>query len=152
MEFEEFEAHLSAARARRTSLSSPGGFDFFASRVTSESELSEVEKALRVQLPGEYKEFMKRHGGGMFLFLDLLPVITSDDQGDDLLRVNTQEFKVADFVAVAPVGTGDWWGFSVIEGRCANQVDFSDHEDGRVEFEATGFLDFLAREGLRVGR
>ncbi|MFC8957794.1 SMI1/KNR4 family protein [Streptomyces sp. NPDC057101] len=152
MEFEEFEAYLSAARAKRAGLSSPEGFDVFESRVASETDLLEVEEALGVQLPGEYREFMKRHGGGMFLFLDLLPVAASDDQEDDLRRVNASEFKHGDFIAVAPVGTGDWWGFSVNEGRCANQVDFWDHEDGQVQFAASSFLEFLAREGLRVGR
>ncbi|MFJ3860340.1 SMI1/KNR4 family protein [Streptomyces sp. NPDC090085] len=152
MESEEFEVHLSAARAKRAGLSSPEGFDVFESRVASEAELSEVEETLEAQLPGEYREFMKRHGGGMFLFLDLLPVVASDDQEDDLTRVNVAEFKDGGFIAVAPVGTGDWWGFSVVEGRCANQVDFWDHEDGQVQFAATGFLEFLAHEGLRVGR
>ncbi|MFJ3901406.1 SMI1/KNR4 family protein [Streptomyces sp. NPDC090025] len=120
--------------------------------MASEAELSEAEETLQAQLPGEYREFMKRHGGGMFLFLDLLPVVASDDQEDDLVRVNVAEFKDGNFVAVAPVGTGDWWGFSVVEGRCASQVDFWDHEDGQVQFAATGFLEFLAYEGLRVGR
>ncbi|MFE2967394.1 SMI1/KNR4 family protein [Streptomyces sp. NPDC059340] len=152
MEFEEFEVHLSATRAKRAGLSSPEGIDVFESRVASEAELLEVEESLRVQLPSEYREFMKRHGGGMFLFLDLLPVVAPDAQEDDLRRVNAAEFKDGSFVAVAPVGTGDWWGFAVHEGRCANQVDFWDHEDGQVQFAATGFLEFLAREGLRVGR
>ncbi|MEU8578584.1 SMI1/KNR4 family protein [Streptomyces asoensis] len=152
MEFEEFQALLSTARAKRAGLSSPEGLEVFESRRASEAELLEVEEALRVQLPFAYREFLKRHGGGMFLFLDLLPVVASDDQEDDLRKVNVAEFKNGDFFAVAPVGTGDWWGFSVIEGRCADQVDFWGHEDGQVQFAAIGFLEFLAREGLRLGR
>ncbi|MFF9865077.1 SMI1/KNR4 family protein [Streptomyces sp. NPDC013953] len=152
MEFEEFEAHLAAARAKRAGLSGPEGFEVFECRTASEGELLRAEVALRAQLPAEYKEFMQRHGGGMFLFLDLLPVVGSSDQEDDLVKVNLREFDAASFVAVAPVGTGDWWGFSVIDGRCDDQVNFWDHEDGRVQFEAASFLDFLAHEGLRVGR
>ncbi|MET9964978.1 SMI1/KNR4 family protein [Streptomyces sp. NPDC006356] len=152
MEFEEFEAHLAAARAKRAGLSSPEGFEVFERRVASEDDILAAEGALHVQLPDDYKEFMKRHGGGMFLFLDLLPIAGSDDQEDDLLKVNLREFAGVDFVAVAPVGTGDWWGFSVVDGRCAGQVNFWDHEDGRVQFAADSFLGFLVREGLRVGR
>ncbi|SOB85317.1 SMI1/KNR4 family protein [Streptomyces sp. 1331.2] len=152
MEFEEFEAKLVAARAKRAGLNSPEGFDVFEFRTASEDDLMVAEEALGARLPGEYKEFMKRYGGGMFLFLDLLPIASSDDQEDDLLKVNLREFLDADFIAVAPVGTGDWWGFSVIDGRCADQINFWDHEDGRVQFEAASFLDFLAHEGLRAGR
>lgn len=152
MEFEEFETHLAAAHAKRAGLSGPEGFEVFECRTASEDDLLRAEGALHAQLPHEYKDFMKRHGGGMFLFLDLLPVVGSGDQDDDLLKVNLQEFVGVDFVAVAPVGTGDWWGFSVIDGRCTGQVNFWDHEDGRVQFEADSFLYFLVREGLRVGR
>ena len=152
MRFEEFEAHLAAARAKRAGLSSPEGFEVFEGRAASEDDLLAVEDALQVRLPDEYKEFMKRHGGGMFLFLDLLPIAGTGDHEDDVLKVNLGESAGANFVAVAPVGTGDWWGFSVIDGRCADQVYFRDHEDGHVQFEADSFLDFLAREGLRVGK
>ncbi|MFD5575194.1 SMI1/KNR4 family protein [Streptomyces cadmiisoli] len=152
MEFEEFEVHLAATRAKRAGLSGPEGFEVFECRAASEGELLRAEGALHAQLPQEYREFMKRHGGGMFLFLDLLPVVGSGDQDDDLLKANLQEFFGGDFVAVAPVGTGDWWGFSVIDGCCTDQVNFWDHEDGQVQFEADSFLNFLVREGLRVGR
>lgn len=152
LEFKDFEAHLAAARAKRAGLSSPEGFEVFEGRAASEEDVLAAEDALHVQLPDDYKEFMKRHGGGMSLFLDLLPISGSDGQEEDLLKVNLRDFAGVDFVAVAPVGTGDWWGFSVIDGRCAEQVYFWDHEDGRVQFEADSFLGFLAREGLRVGR
>jgi hypothetical protein len=152
MEFEEFETYLAAARAKRGSLSDPEGFEVFECRRASEAELLRAEDALGVQLPGEYKEFMKRHGGGMFLFLDLLPIVGSGDHEDDLLKINLREFIAVSFVAVAPVGTGDWWGFPVIGGRCSGQVHFWDHEDGQLQFEAASFLEFLTREGLRVGR
>lgn len=151
MEFEEFETHLAAARTKRAGLSSGEGFDVFEGRLASQEDLVAAERALRVQLPDDYKEFMKRHGGGMFLFLDLLPVSGSDDQEDDLVKVNLRDFADIAFVAVAPVGTGDWWGFSVTEGRCASQVSFWDHEDGSVQVEVDTFLGFVAREGLRVG-
>lgn len=152
VKLEEFEVHFSEARAQRAA---PGGlevFDVFESRLASEDEILEVEKGLRVRLPDEYKEFMKSYGGGMFLFVDLLPVVARADQRDDLATVNAAEFGNGNFIAIAAVGTGDWWGFSVVEGRCADQVDFWDHEDGQVQCAATGFLDFLAREGLRIGR
>ncbi len=151
MELAEFESHLAAARSKRAALSSAGAVDVFEGRLASAEELLQVEAALDAQLPVEYKEFMRRYGGGMFLFLDLLPVASADPYEDDLLGVKAREFGTIDFVAVAPVGTGDWWGFSIAAGRCLTEVHFWDHEDGKTELVAPGFLDFVAREGLRVG-
>ncbi|WP_108990757.1 SMI1/KNR4 family protein [Streptomyces coelicoflavus] len=152
MEFDEFEEHLSRASVRRASLVGSSDIEVFEGQIASESELSTAENTLGVELPEKYKQFMKRHGGGEFLFIDLLPIIASDSQEDDLLGVNSREFLSSGFIAVAPVGTGDWWGFSVVEGCCNDRVDFRDHEDGRVHSVASDFLDFLAHEGLRVGR
>ncbi|WP_431967288.1 SMI1/KNR4 family protein [Actinacidiphila sp. bgisy160] len=152
MDFAEFEEHLSTARAKRAALSSPEGGDVFESRRASEAELSDAEVILGTSLPAEYKEFMQRYGGGMFLFLDLLPIAAHEGPDDDLLKVYEREFKYANFVPVAPVGTGDWWGFLSAEGRCSPEVYFRDHEDGRFHLEADSFLEFMARKGLRLGK
>ncbi|MEV8065065.1 SMI1/KNR4 family protein [Streptomyces sp. NPDC085995] len=150
MEFEEFEAILSAARTERAGQSLPEGFQLFDSWVASDADLSHAEQTLRARLPEKYKEFMRRHGAGQFLFLDLLPVVSVDEQQDDLLSVNEEEFRGGEFVAVAPVGTGDWWGFRVVDGVCLDRVDFVDHEDGSVSSAYSDFLEFLARRGLRA--
>ncbi|MFI9376294.1 SMI1/KNR4 family protein [Streptomyces parvulus] len=150
MEFEEFEAHLSVARAERESQSLPEGFLLFDSWVASEADLLHVERTLQVQLPEKYKEFMRRYGAGQFLFLDLLPVVSVDEWEDDLLAVNDAGFHKGEFIAVAPVGTGDWWGFSVVDGVCLDRVDFIDHEDGSINSAFSDFLEFLARKGLRA--
>ncbi|GAB7108380.1 hypothetical protein JCM4814A_66940 [Streptomyces phaeofaciens JCM 4814] len=150
MEFEEFEIRLSAVRAERAGRTLPEGFQLFDSWAASDVDLMRVEQELQVRLPGKYKEFMRRHGAGQFLFLDLLPVVSVDEDGDDLLSVNRAEFPSGGFVAVAPVGTGDWWGFSVVDGVCLERVDFVDHEDGHIEFLYADFLEFLDCKGLRA--
>lgn len=150
MEFEEFESRLSVARAEREGKRLPEGFQLFDSWAASEADLLNVEQRLRVQLPEKYKRFMRLHGAGQFLFLDLLPVISADEHDDDLITVNEAEFSTREFIAVAPVGTGDWWGFSVVDGVCLNRVDFVDHEIRSVEFAYSDFLEFLAYRGLRA--
>ncbi|MGW4088083.1 SMI1/KNR4 family protein [Streptomyces sp. NPDC004822] len=150
MEFEDFEVRLSAARAERGGRSLPEGFLLFDSQVASEADLLHVEQTLQIQLPEKYKEFMRRYGAGQFLFLDLLPAISVDEHEDDLLTVNEAGIPDRRFIAVAPVGTGDWWGFSVVDGVCRGRVDFIDHEDGSISFAFSDFLEFLAHKGLRV--
>jgi hypothetical protein len=150
MEFEEFETHLARVRTEREGKFLPAGFQLFDSRTASEADLQRAEEALEVRLPEKYKEFMRRHGAGQFLFLDLLPVTPPDEGGDDLVSVNRSQFTPSGFLAVAPVGTGDWWGFSITGGVCDDEVAFVDHEDGHVHVSHSDFLEFLTRKGLRV--
>ncbi|MEU4779098.1 SMI1/KNR4 family protein [Micromonospora sp. NPDC023633] len=68
---------------------------------------------LGATLPKQYKAFMMRYGSGQFGSLDLLPIATaaSAHHFDDVLSVSQAEFPDGSFVAVAPVGTGDYWCF-----------------------------------------
>ncbi|MGK5497900.1 SMI1/KNR4 family protein [Streptomyces sp. URMC 125] len=150
MEFEQFESLLATTRAERER-TLPEGFHAFDLLAASNEELAQAEQRLGVRLPDDYKKFMRRYGGGEFLFLDLLPVLSHDGAEDDLVGVNESDIESEDFIAIAPVGTGDWWGFSASGAVCRNQVDFLDHEDGQVRFAAADFFEFLARQGLRVG-
>jgi len=67
------------------------------------------------------------------------------------LRCAKGEYAVPNFVAVAPVGTGDWWGFVSENGVCSEQVSFLDHEDGSVQFDSDDFYEFASEKGLRIG-
>jgi hypothetical protein len=58
--------------------------------------------------------------------------MSPDGRAEDLLSVNQGTMAPPDFVAVAPVGTGDWWGFASVNGVCDERVNFFDHEDGRI--------------------
>jgi hypothetical protein len=81
-----------------------------------------VERQLGALLPDQYKTFMMRYGGGMFGFVELFPIGHRPDAAEDLVSVNRDEFPDGSFLAVAPVGTGDHWGFPVDAGRCADEV------------------------------
>ncbi|WP_370013479.1 SMI1/KNR4 family protein [Nocardiopsis sp. Huas11] len=69
---------------------------------------------------------------------------------EDLITINQSSFIPEGFLAVAPVGTGDWWGFPVREGVCTDTMVFLDHGDGMTEELGLDFLEFLVREGLRA--
>jgi transposase InsO family protein len=47
------------------------------------------------------------------------------------------------------VGTGDYWGFPVTDGRCHEQVWFHFHDDNDHEPVAADFLEFIAEYGLK---
>ena len=147
MNFQEFETRLEEVRASRAGAA--GEFALFESVIATSADLERVEAELRVSLPAVYKDFLRRLGGGSFLFLDLLPAVAPDDSDEDLLTVNTGEWKIPDFIAIAPVGTGDWWGFRVAhENRCSDAVYLWSHDDGELIPESADFLDFVAAKGL----
>jgi hypothetical protein len=150
MEFEEFEILARNARAATVGEVLPEGFQLFDSWRASEAEIQHVESRLNVRLPEKYKEFMRRRGGGVFLYVELLPIASPGERSEDLMGVNSSEFRVDDFIAVSPVGTGDWWGFSVLNGVCGDAVDMWIHDDGTIERTDSDFLEFAARQGLRA--
>jgi hypothetical protein len=151
VEFEEFEALLQDVRTAQAGRTLPEGFQLFDSWRASDADIEHVEDQLDIRLPEKYKTFMRRHGGGVFQFVELLPVVSPNDRSEDLIEVNRGQFRAVDFIAVSPVGTGDWWGFSVSEGVCGDAVNFWGHEDRRITGFAPDFLEFVARQGLRAG-
>lgn len=117
----------------------------------SAEDIAEAERALGATLPGQYKAFMMRHGGGQFGFLDLLPIPTtaSAQRVDDLVSISQAELPDGSFVAVAFVGTGDYWCFPVLDGGCGDEVWFHYHDAEAPTLEAPDFLDFVARRGTQ---
>ena len=148
MEFDEFEALVERIRAEQRTRILPEGFQVFDSWKASEAQIAHAEKSLGVQLPLKYKRFMTLYGGGVFKFVELLPIISPSPRDENLVAVNEGYFHEAGFIAVAPVGTGDWWGFTVHGDRCGDTVDFWGHEEGSVEPSMMDFLEFLVRKGL----
>ncbi len=149
MDFDEFDGFLEGVR--RTPAATPPdsdirAFDFWAATA---DDIQRTETRLGVKLPEQYKEFMRRYGGGAFLGLELIPVVSPHGGEEDLVELNEAE-RLTDFVAVAPVGTGDHWGFRVIDGICEGEVGFYMWETGEVSRAASDFLEFAARFGLRV--
>ncbi|MET8151795.1 SMI1/KNR4 family protein [Actinoplanes sp. NPDC049668] len=148
MDLEEFDALAEALRQKSAASVAKYGFALIEGRTATADEITAVELRMGVILPSKYKAFMRNYGGGMFGFVDLLPVI-AEPGDDDLLAVNDREFSDRGFVAVAPVGTGDYWGFPVAGGRCHDEVWFRFHDAGEPEVVADDFLEFAAIRGLR---
>ncbi|MEW1586885.1 SMI1/KNR4 family protein [Micromonospora vinacea] len=150
MNVEELDALVGAARAQRAAMEQLPGVTLFDFWTASDEDLANAEFVLATRLPEQYKDFMRRYGGGQFLFMDILPVASPDGRAEDLLAVNRFSMADSGFVAVAPVGTGDWWGFVSNDGICEDRVCFRDHEDGHVENAASDFFEFVAHQGLRI--
>ncbi len=151
MDLTEFDALAEGLRAKSAASQTNYGFALIAGRIAGDDEIVDVERRMGVALPTGYKSFMRSYGGGMFGFVDLLPVVAEPDGSeDDLLTVNDREFSDRSFVAVAPVGTGDYWAFPVDEGRCRDEIWFCFHDGGEPEAVAADFLEFVVSYGLKA--
>ncbi|MCP3785211.1 SMI1/KNR4 family protein [Micromonospora sp. A3M-1-15] len=153
MEFEEFDQHVASLldRAARSGVAAIEDFALIEGLTASAQEIAEAERALGAALPAKYKAFMLRYGAGQFGFLDLLPIPAAGAtrHDEDVVAVSQAEFPDGAFVAVAPVGTGDYWCFPVLEGRCRDEVLFHYHDGGAPTWEAPDFLEFVAAKGIR---
>jgi antitoxin YobK len=150
MNLPEFDALAEPLRQKSAASEAKHGFALIEGRTATADEIASVEHQMGVILPEKYKAFMMRYGGGVFGFVELFPIVTqSEEHGNDLRTINDQEFPDSTFVAVAPVGTGDHWGFPVTDGRCHEQVWFRFHDAGDPELVAADFLEFVANHGLK---
>lgn len=150
MEFREFQVLVDAAHAEHVSKGYPPEIKLFDFLTASQEDIASVEAQLGTILPAKYKQVMTHYGGGGFAFVDLLPGRPADgSNGGDLVTNNSGHWAIPGFIAVAPVGSGDMWGFVSHDGRCHDAVSFWDHEDGHIAFDSNDFLDFLASKGLR---
>lgn len=152
MDLGEFDALAVLLQRKSAESVARYGFALVEGRTSTLAEIAQVEDRMGVIFPDKYKAFMTRYGGGAFGFVELLPIVAPDtpDEYGDVLTQNDRHFPDRDFVAVAEVGTGDYWGFPVSEGRCHEQVWFHYHdaEDDR-EPVAADFLAFVAEYGLK---
>jgi hypothetical protein len=149
VDFAEFDRLVEPLRARSAAMQAAHGFASIDARAASAQELRDAEKRLGATLPSQYKTFMMRYGGGQFGLLGLLPV-TPIPGGEDVVSVSQREDTTGSFVVVAPVGTGDYWGFPLINGRCSNEVWFRFHDAGDPDLAANDFLSSVANHGLTV--
>ncbi|WP_432049903.1 SMI1/KNR4 family protein [Verrucosispora sp. NA02020] len=149
MNLEEFDALVEPLRQKSAASIAAYGFTLIEGRTATTAEIDDLEKRLGVTLPEKYRSFMMRYGGGMVGCVELFP-IAGGDSGDDVKSVNDREFPERTFIAIAPVGTGDYWGFPVDDGRCRDEVWFHFHDGGAPELEAPDVLGFVARHGLRL--
>ncbi|GAA3449592.1 SMI1/KNR4 family protein [Dactylosporangium matsuzakiense] len=127
------------------------GFALIEERTATPEMIALVEHRMGVIFSDKYKAVMARYGGGLFGFVELLPIVEPEKPAryGDVWTENDRRFPERDFVAVAAVGTGDYCGYLVADGRCHEQVWFQVHDDNEHELVAADLLEFIAEYGLK---
>jgi hypothetical protein len=122
MDLAEFDALTETLRRWSAESVARHGFALIEGLTATADEVVGMEHRLGVSLPEQYKAFMMRYGGGMFGFVELFPITGGSPTLPDIGSVNGEEFSDRSFIAVAPSGTVDFWGFPVAGGRCGDEV------------------------------
>lgn len=118
MRRDDFEVLVAQAKAR-----APHWFEL--ERVaSSERDVADLEAQLGIRLPLAYRDFVTAHGAGLFAFLTVLGPGT----GTPWDLTAHRRGLPAEFIPVADLATGDYFGHVVVDGRCQERVSVWDHD------------------------
>lgn len=106
--------------------------------------------ALGCALPESYRMFVSEFGGGDFAFVEIYSA--TPDSEVSIVEMNQRPWLSGlSFVAFADTGTGDYYGWRVVDGEALDDVVILDHTTGQLrECDFVDFVDFVVREGLRL--
>jgi hypothetical protein len=116
-----------------------------------ETTLRTIESSRDVVLPREFKRFLATHGAGSFAFAD----IYSPDESSDWSLWTEYDFMPdlrGKFLPFANNGCGDYYGFAIVDGVCADAVSWADHETNYsiIPSNYSDFNEFLALVALNA--
>ncbi|GFM66081.1 hypothetical protein PSCICJ_21990 [Pseudomonas cichorii] len=143
MNFTDFEKLVNEKE-----IANPVWFGLDPDSPANENSIALAQKELNAIFPDEYIQFIKRYGGGYFA----LGVVFSLDPSSDfnLVEINKREsHSRSSYILCSENGSGDFYGFKVINGKCLSEIYFLDHETG--EWEKTKYenlLNFLSEIAL----
>ena len=129
----DFDALVARVKARR-----PLWFELQREAPFTDQDLADFETSLGVQLPRQYRDFLSTHGAGTFAFLKVLGL----NRGTPRDLSSQRPDLPVDFIPVADLETGDYYGYRVVDGRCEERVSVWDHDARTVQ--RTLYEDFYA--------
>lgn len=122
MDFQEFKKFVTKAK-----LENPVWFGMEPDQAPSEIDIKEAEKKLGKELPQDYKDFLCEYGGGYFVFSNVYSL--EERSAWNLIDINNEYSNIREeYILISENGVGDHYGFISLNGVCAPQIYFFDHE------------------------
>ncbi len=114
-------------------------------------EIAEVERELSLELPFDYKLFVKKYGGGYFFYTNIFSPISNSEW--NIIEVNRKfQSKPIDFIAISDNEVGDYYGFKIVNGICDSKIYFWDHEtDNVINTNYENLFEFVFIIGIEAG-
>ncbi len=120
----DFEAFKRLVEKRRNE--HPVWFGIDPDETPDEVALIEAEVKLGANLPTDYKKFILEYGGGYFVFSNVFSLEGGSDW--HLVDQNYKYGAIRDgHVLVSENGSGDFYGFKIVDGVCEPKIYFYDH-------------------------
>lgn len=134
---------------KEIAVSRPKLFALNSDNVANKEMIDNVEDYYNIQLPHDYKEFVKEYGGGYFGFV---VVYSCDENGMFYIKnnVSKQLIKERDFFPVIDLETGDFIGFKIKDGICQDAVNLYSYEEKKLYELEMDFYETLVKYGLNT--
>jgi hypothetical protein len=136
--FKEIDTAMRAERPKVFQLTSPD-------RVATEATLIEIESKLGIQLPSDYREFLKGYGGGDFGFTNIF----SADPESEWFLPKMQKAASVDLpeglLAFSDDFSGGYYVFLVENGIAEHPVYYWNQDGGLISTEFESILAYVVR-------
>lgn len=128
--------------------SHPIWFGIEADKIPDDTALTEAEEKLGVKLPTDYIDFIFEYGGGYFAFSNVYSLEMGSDW--NLIDVNYRYAGIRDsHLLISENGSGDFYGFKIVDGVCDPKICFYDHEIGKWhDSQHNNLFDYLETSAL----
>ena len=143
MTFEEFNIQINEIKKKR-----PIWFELSYSCDTSDDMIICVEKDLKIMLPKQYKDFIKKYGGGYFAFT----IVLSCNSNSDFYIVNDESKSLLEKYSFLPLfdfETGDLAGVKIANGKCSEKIFRFLHETKELISSDYDFFSAVINYGLK---
>lgn len=110
--------------------------------------ITEAEEELGAKLPADYKDFILEYGGGYFAFSTVYSLESGSDW--NLVDANYKYDSIRyDHVLISENGSGDFYGFKVVDGVCEPKIYFYDHQaETWQDSQHSNIFDYLKKSAL----
>jgi hypothetical protein len=144
MNINEFSRIVDETKVKR-----PIWFGLESDEESTDIEIEQIERCFSAILPQEYKDFIKKYGGGYFAFTN---IFSGKKESEWYIVTRNNEVGLLNsygFIAFSDNEVGDYYGFKIINGKCHPKIYFYDHEDDQIKItEYDNLFDYLNKVGL----
>lgn len=142
MAYKEFTDIVNRVQIAKPILFELNGWD-----INSNEMILNLEHSIKLTLPENYKLFVKKYGGGYFVFTIVLSC--NPKSKFYLLNPNYSNLiKTHNFLPLIDLETGDIAGVRVSQNKCSNEIYLYSHDTNRITPSTFDFLEAILHYGL----
>jgi hypothetical protein len=111
----------------------------------SEQQIVDLERELGIQLPPNYRSFLKEYGGGSFGLTNIFSAVPESEYYSSLRNTDARHLIPQNSIAFSNDFCGGWYVFVFSNGIAEEPVYYWNADGGLRKTEFANILEFLAR-------